>query len=297
MSTSRHDGKPTVCLTFDFDALSGWVAESQNPADVSRGEFAAVAVPRVLDLLDRHGIKATFFIPGHTALAYPRQVLDIQRRGHEIGHHGWAHESAGDFDIDTQREVLAKGFDALQKVTGERPVGYRAPRGSYSQDTIGLLLESGVRYNSHFSASDFHPYYLRLGDKWSATDRYTFGKTVDLVEMPFAWHLDDFVHFEFYGGFNSVMNPPSAVREVWQEEFDYAYENEPGAVVVLCMHPEVIGRGSRIRMLDSLIGYMAGRPGVTFARMSDYAAAWAADNPVDAWLASDSPLVPHPFEG
>lgn len=297
MTINEQDAKPTVCLSFDFDALSGWVGDSRNPADISRGEFAAVAVPRVLDLLDRHGIKATFFIPGHTALAYPRQVLDIQRRGHEIGHHGWAHESAGSCDIDTQREILAKGFDALQKVTGERPVGYRAPRGSYSPDTVDLLLESGIRYNSHFSASDFHPYYLRRGDRWTPDDRYTFGETVDLVEMPFAWHLDDFVHFEFYAGFNPIMNTPSGVREVWQGEFDYAYDHEPGGVVVFCMHPEVIGRGSRIRMLDSLLGYMAGRSGVTFARMGDYAATWAADNPVETWLASDSPLVPHPFEG
>ncbi|MRH92149.1 polysaccharide deacetylase family protein [Nocardia sp. SYP-A9097] len=154
MTNTEQPAKLTVCLSFDFDALSGWVADSRNPADVSRGEFAVVAVPRVLDLLDRHGIKATFFIPGHTALAYPRQVIDIQRRGHEIGHHGWAHEAAGESDVDTQREILAKGFDALQKVTGERPVGYRASRGSYGVETIDLLLESGIRYNSHFSASD-----------------------------------------------------------------------------------------------------------------------------------------------
>jgi peptidoglycan-N-acetylglucosamine deacetylase len=287
----------TVCLSFDFDALSAWVADSQNPADVSRGEFAAVAVPRILDLLDRHGIKATFFVPGHTALAYPNQVRDIQDRGHEIGHHGWVHEAAAAFDDATQREIFAKGFDALAKVTGERPVGYRSPNGSYNSTSIDILLENGFLYDSHFSASDFHPYYLRQGDTWSATEEYEFGTTVDLLELPFAWHMDDFVHFEFYGGFSTALNPPSAVREVWQGEFDYAYLHEPGGVVVICMHPEVIGRGSRIMMLDSLISHMASRPGVRFERMRDYAEQWRNDNSVETWLASDSPLVPRPFAG
>jgi peptidoglycan/xylan/chitin deacetylase (PgdA/CDA1 family) len=294
-SASEPDPRLTVCLSFDFDALSGWVGDSQNPADISRGEFAAVAVPRVLDLLDRHGIKGTFFVPGHTALAYPRHVLDIQGRGHEIGHHGWVHEAAATFDDDTQREIFAKGISALEKVTGERPVGYRSPGGSYNATSIDILLENEFLYDSHFSASDFRPYYLRQGDTWSATDAYAFGTTVDLVELPFAWHMDDFVHFEFYGGFSTTLNPPSAVREVWQAEFDFAYMHEPGGVVVICMHPEVIGRGSRITMLDALISNMASRPGVLFERMGDYARQWRKQNSVDAWLTSSSPLVPRPF--
>lgn len=289
------DRRLTVCLSFDFDALSGWVADSQNPADISRGEYAAVAVPRALDLLDRHGIKATFFVPGHTALAYPAHVRAIKARGHEIGHHGWAHEAAAEFDDATQREIFTKGADALEKVTGERPRGYRSPGGSYNSTSIDILLENGMVYDSHFSASDFHPYYLRQGDTWNATDAYSFGETVDLVEMPFAWHMDDFVHFEFYGGFSTTMNTPSAVQEVWRAEFDYAYLHEPGGVVVICMHPEVIGRGSRIAMLDSLIGHMASLPGVRFETMLDHAERWRGENSVEAWLASDSPIVPRPY--
>lgn len=254
-----------------------------------------MAVPRVLDLLDRHGVKSTFFIPGHTALAYPNHVLDIQRRGHEIGHHGWVHEEAASFDDDTQREIFGKGLEALAKVTGECPVGYRSPGGSYNSTSIDILKENQFLYDSHFSASDFHPYYLRQGDQWSATEAYRFGNTVDLVELPFAWHMDDFVHFEFIAGFSTTMNPPSAVREVWQAEFDYAYLHEPGGVVVICMHPEVIGRGSRILMLDALISYMAAHPGVRFERMADHAKRWRAENPVESWLASSSPLVPRPL--
>lgn len=297
MTYSSRDDDPrlSVCLSFDFDALSSWVADNQNPADVSRGEFAAVAVPRVLDLLDRHGIKGTFFVPGHTALAYPVQTRDIVARGHELGHHGWTHESAADFDDATQREIFAKGLDALKKVTGVRPLGYRSPGGSYNSTSIDILRENGIVYDSHFSASDFRPYYLRQGDKWNATEAYEFGTTTELVEMPFAWHMDDFVHFEFYGGFSTTMNTPSAVREVWQAEFDYAYLHEPGGVFVICMHPEVIGRASRISMLDSLISYMASHPGVRFERMIDHAETWRKNTSVEEWLGSTSPLVPKPF--
>ncbi|MGB3373893.1 MAG: polysaccharide deacetylase [Microbacterium sp.] len=254
-----------------------------------------MAVPRVLDLLDRHNIKATFFVPGHTALAYPQQVIAIRDRGHEIGHHGWVHEAAGELDDDAQREVFAKGFEALDKVVGVRPVGYRSPGGSYNAATIRILEENGFLYNSHFSSSDFFPIYLRRGDKWNATDPFVFGEPIDLVEMPFAWHLDDWVHFEFLGGFCTSLNPPSVVREAWQGEFDYAYQNAPGGVLVLCMHPEVIGRGSRITMLDQLLSYMAGHPGVEFARMQDYAEQWRNRMPLQDWLESSSPLVPRPF--
>jgi peptidoglycan-N-acetylglucosamine deacetylase len=295
---SHHAARLTVCLSFDFDAMSGWIGESTNAADISKGEFAAVAVPRILGLLERHGIKATFFVPGHTALAYPAHVNDIQTRGHEIGHHGWVHELPAQFDADRQREIFAKGLEALRKVTGSSPIGYRSPAVSYdTTSSLDVLLDNGIVYDSGFSASDFQPYYLRRGDTWSEDGAYTFGTTVDLVELPFAWHLDDFPHFEFLGGYSTTMNPPSVVREVWQAEFDYAYDHEPGGVVVICMHPEVIGRGSRITMLDSLIAYMASRPGVKFARMGDYASAWKERVPLQEWLASASPLVPRPYQG
>ncbi len=295
-SAQRAGAALTVCLSFDFDGPSGWLADdSRSIADVSRGEFAAVAVPRILDLLDKHGVSATFFVPGHTALAYPRHVEDILGRGHEVGHHGWVHETPGTFDLDRQREFFARGIDALERVAGIRPVGYRAPGIGYTPETIQVLAENGIAYDSGLSASDFQPYYLRQGDLLSATEPYLFGTTTGIVELPFAWALDDWVHFEYYAGQAMTLNAPSAVREVWQAEFDYAWEKEPGGVFILCMHPEVIGRGSRIMMLDSLIEHMASRPGVRFEKMADFATRWRSANTVDAWLASSSPLVPRPF--
>lgn len=284
----------SVCLTFDFDAMCGWVQSSDNPAEISRGEFGAVAVPRVLDLLDRHGIDATFFIPGHTVLAYPHLAREIRDRGHEIGHHGWAHEDAPELGPDGEREIFQRGLEALDQVVGVRPRGYRSPSGNYSAATIDVLLENDIEYNSHFSGSDFYPYYVRRGDRWSKTEPYEFGEPSELVEMPFAWHLDDFPHFEFLAGFSPTLNPPSVVREIWQGEFDYAHANCPGGVFVLCMHPDVIGRGYRITMLDGLVSYMKQQEGVVFTRMGDAAAGWRAANPLAEVLRNGSPVhAPH----
>lgn len=292
----KNETRLTVCLSFDMDGPSGWLAgDTSNIADVSRGEFTAIAVPRILRLLDRYAIPATFFVPGHTALAYPQHVQKILESGHEVGHHGWVHESPGLFDLDQQREFFARGLDALQRVTGLSPIGYRAPSSIYSAETIQVLVENGMLYDSGLSASDFHPYYLRQGDSLSNSEPMEFGETTSLVELPFAWHLDDWVHFDFAAGSATTLNPPSAVLEVWQAEFDYAWENEPGGVFTICMHPEVIGRASRILMLESLIKHMMSRSGVNFESMGVFAQRWTSEMPVDVWLSSDSPLVPKAF--
>jgi peptidoglycan-N-acetylglucosamine deacetylase len=281
----------SVCLTFDFDTHDAWLEGATNPADVSRGEFGAVAVPRILDLLARKNIKGSFYVPGFTATNYPWLVEQIHAAGHEIGHHGWKHEMAGAVDLDGQREIFEKGANALEKILGSRPVGYRSPNGSYSGDTFQVLLENNIMYNSHFSASDFHPYYQR-NDQWTGPGEFEFGAPIDLVEMPFAWHLDDFVHYEFLGGFTTALNAPSTVSEIWRGDFDWAYDHAPGGVIILCMHPGVSGRGHRMRMLEALIDYMASRPGVSFERVVDHATVWRDANPLDEYRRIRSALNP-----
>lgn len=291
MSTPGAD--LTVCLTFDFDTHDAWLAGATNPAHVSRGEFGAVAVPRVLDLLSRKDIDASFYVPGYTATNYPWLVEAIHGSGHEIGHHGWVHEEAAGRGIDGQREIFEKGASALEAVIGERPVGYRSPNGSYDSDSLTVLLENEIIYDSHFSASDFVPYYLR-DDVWPAPGDFQFGPPINIVEMPFSWHMDDFVHFEFLGGFTTTLNPPSVVREIWQGDFDWAYENAPGGVLVVCMHPGVIGRGHRLRMLEGLIDHMQDQPGVKFERMADYARRWRDANPLAQYALTRGPHNPRP---
>jgi peptidoglycan/xylan/chitin deacetylase (PgdA/CDA1 family) len=279
----------SVCLTFDFDALSPWAfgMAGGNVAALSRGEFGAVAVPRILSLLERHGIPATFFVPGHTALAYPELVREIRDAGHELGHHGWVHEPLSQLEPERERELLRRGLDALDGVAGVRPVGYRAPSVDVSSATVEILVEHGFLYDASFSGSDFEPYYLRTGDAFPADSEFEFGENVDLVGIPFSWALSDFQYFEFVPGVTGRQDPPSTVYEIWLAELEWAHGNVPGGVVDLCMHPQAIGRGSRLAMIERLIDAAATLDGVVFERLGDYAARWRSEHPLAEWLRSD----------
>ena len=283
------ESRLSVCLTFDFDALSPWVLEmaAGNVAALSRGEFGAVAVPRILDLLERHGIPATFFIPGHTALAYPDLVRRIHAAGHELGHHGWVHEGLSQATPAQEREYLQRGLEALDRVVGVRPLGYRAPGVDVSVNTVEILLEHGFLYDASFSGTDFEPYYLRRGDRFPPDGEYVFGESVDLVGIPFSWGMSDFQYFEFVPGFTSRQDPPSTVYEIWHGELVWAHANVPGGVYDLTMHPQAIGRGHRLVMVERLIEAAKSLDGIVFERLGDYAARWREHHPLAEWLAGN----------
>lgn len=270
----------TVCLSYDCDTIAVWPTAFRLDSSTmrSRGEFGAVALPRILSLLERHDVRATFFVPGFTALAYPGVVAEIHRHGHEIGHHGWMHEDASTFDAAGQRKLLGNGIAAIERVAGVRPTGYRAP-GGQADDPVDVLLKLGIEYVATYSATDFVPYYLRSGDRFSDVEPFAFGAPSELAVIPFSHSLNDFPNLEFVAGWTPTVHPPSSVLESWQAEFDWAYENSDGGVFFLTMHPQVIGRGSRLAMLERLIEHMAARPGVVFESASDYAARWRAAHP------------------
>ena len=276
-------------LTFDFDTMSVWIGsfKTRNPSMISRGEFGAVAMPRILDLLKRHGIAATFFVPGHTALAYPDLVRRIAGEGHEIGHHGWVHENPAEFDDAGERANIEKGLEALHRVAGVRPAGYRSPSWDFSERTVDILLDYGFRYDSSLMGADFTPYYARSGDRFDRVSPYVFGRNVDLVELPVTWLLDDFPHFE-HTDTNGGLSPASKVEEIWREEFDYARVHVPEGLYSITMHPQVIGRGSRLMMLERLIGYMT-QSGGRFGTMGSFAEQWRSANPLTVWDKSGAP--------
>jgi peptidoglycan-N-acetylglucosamine deacetylase len=275
----------SVCLTFDVDGTCSWINswQSNNPSMISRGEFDTIGLDRVLKMLAKHEGRATFFVPGHTAWAWPDLVKRIVDEGHEIGHHGWAHENPARLELDQERNIMDRGFEALEYATGQRPVGYRSAAWDFSPNTLDLLIDYGFVYSSSCMANDFYPYYLRKGDKWSTTEPYEFGDLVELVEIAPAWHLDDFPPFEYVWQGNSGLLPPSAVREYWQGDFDYMVANCPGGVYNLTCHPQFIGRGSRISMLDDLVGYMRQRADVRIEPLGDVAARFKDENPLDEW--------------
>lgn len=277
-----------IALTFDYDALSVWIGsfEATSPSMVSRGEFGPIALRRILKLLAEYNIKSTFFVPGHTALAFPDTVVAIREAGHEIGHHGWVHENPLSLDADRERWVMEKGLEALDRIAGVRPVGYRSPAWDNSPQTIPLLLEFGFDYESSLMGNDYEPYWCRLGDAFNATDEFTWGKPVDLVEVPVAWHLDDFPHFEYVWSKAGVLpgyRPPSDLLEIWKGEFDYLYDKVGKGILNITMHPQVIGRGHRLLFLEEFIRHVADRPGVGFTTLGDY---------VRDWRVGKSPALP-----
>jgi peptidoglycan-N-acetylglucosamine deacetylase len=266
-------------LTFDFDAISVWIGPmaAKSPSMISRGEFGVLGVERILRLLDKKEIKASFFIPGHTADTYPDSVRAIVVAGHEVGHHGYLHENPVALPSkEAERAVMERGLEALDKAAGIRPTGYRSPAWDNSPHTIDLLLEYEFRYESSLMAADYFPHWCRTGDVIHPEGRYEFGPLVDLVEMPVSWNLDDFPHFEYIRLENRIspgLSAASKVEEIWRDEFTYMYAEAPGGVLTITMHPQVIGRGHRMLMLERVLDFYASHDNVAFTTLADAAEA------------------------
>ncbi len=250
--------KPLVSLTFDFDALSIWIAMGQTtPTALSRGEFGVVGARRILALLAARDILATFFIPGHTADTYPDVCKEIQAAGHEIGHHGYDHVSPVGLGRDAERDQLRRGSDALERVTGVRPAGYRSPAWDLSAESVELLLAEGFTYDSSMMAHDYQPYRARSGDRIEPDNAVVFGPETTLWELPVSWSLDDFPHFEYHRG--GGLRPATGVFDNWLEDYLYMTEHEPDGVITYTCHPFVIGRGHRMRLLERLVDALLAR--------------------------------------
>lgn len=245
----------TVCLSFDFDALSVWFGfERTTPAMLNRGEFGArVGVPRILDLLDRHGVRATFFVPGHTVESFPRETETILERGHELAHHSYAHVDPSQQSPAEERADMERALDALERI-GVRPLGYRSPSADLSDVTLELVEEHGFVYDSSLMTDDFRPFHPRVGDRVSRDRPLARGRESTLWELPMCFELDDWPHFQFnFDPPRHGLATPGSVLEIWQGELEWMDANVDGGVLTVCMHPQVIGRAHRIAMLDRFI--------------------------------------------
>lgn len=271
-----YEAKPhAVCLTFDFDALSVWLGDhpAVTPAFLSRGEYGArVGVGRILELLAAYGILATFFVPGHTAESFPAAIEAILTAGHELAHHGYGHEDPSTQSPGEERRSMERGLEVLTRFLGHPPTGYRSPSWDYSPTTLRLLVEFGFLFDSSLFADDFHPYHPRIGDQVSVNEPLQLGREVDLWEFPVSFCLDDWPHFTFTFEPSRVgLSSPSKVFEIWAAEFDYMVEREGCGIFTLTMHPQVIGRGHRMALLERIIQHVLSKSSARFARMGDLA--------------------------
>ncbi|MFJ4287408.1 polysaccharide deacetylase [Paenarthrobacter nicotinovorans] len=239
--------KAAASFTFDVDAESCTIAH--DPSSTRRMSLMShqsygpkIAVPRLLQILHRQDIKATFFIPGFTAESYPDVVRRIADGGHEIAHHGYLHEPMQGIDAATEASYLDRGLEALASVAGVRPVGYRAPWWELNWQSPALLADRGFLYDSSLLDGDA-PYRLSVAEEDSR----------DIVEIPVDWALDDWEQYGFYPGVtgSGVIESPAKALEMWTLEAQ-AHHSQ-GSCFVLTNHPFISGRPSRAVALEQLI--------------------------------------------
>ena len=262
----------SICLSFDFDAMSVWFGyPNTTPAMLARGEYGArVGVPRVLELLKRYAIPATFFIPGHTIDSFPEAVATILDAGYEVGHHSYAHVDPSQLAPDEERRDMERGLEALRRVD-VTPLGYRSPSADFSTATLGLIEEYGFLYDSSLMADDFRPYHPRLGDHVTQQSPLVRGREARVWELPTCFEFDDWVHFQFnFNPYRNGTSAPSKVLEIWTADVDWMHEHVDGGILTVAMHPQVIGRGHRIAMLDQFIAHCLDRD-IRFRGMGDVA--------------------------
>jgi len=255
--TWPNGARVAVCLSFDVD---NELLQRANPLPVplSVGEYGATtSLPRILDLLDRHRVPATFFIPAMGIMLHPEMAPSILKSGrHEIGVHGWVHEFwPGIGDAVKEERLLTQSIEDLTKAAGKRPAGVRAPGSGFSPYTFDLIQKAGFLYDSSLLAAD-EPYEI-----------VSEGRPSGVIEMPISEVDND---YPYYGETaNGSLPYPNAVFEIYKAEFDLAFEER--TMFILTQHPHVGGRRSRIAQLDRLIGYIQSKPGVWFATLEQAA--------------------------
>lgn len=254
--------KAVVMLSFDLDGETLWWNEPGSmkgqPGPLSQGAYGPrEALPKILQVLARRDVRATFFVPSWVAERYPDAIAQIVAGKHEVAAHGVLHVSPNTLPPEEELRRLRNSIDVLTTLSGSRPAGYRAPSWALSDVTLELAAGEGFLYSSNLMDSD-RP--------------YVHANFPGLVELPVSWVLDDAPHFWFdEASWNKTIQTAATVGALWREEFDAVHAN--GGYFGLTMHPQIIGRPARLRMLEELIEWMQDFDGVWFAtgrEIADY---------------------------
>ncbi|MBM3394013.1 MAG: polysaccharide deacetylase [Betaproteobacteria bacterium] len=250
----KDGARCALALSFDSDHDTTELRDGgQSIGRLSWGQFGSrVGIPKILDILRRHDVRASFYVPAVTALLYPDEQRQLVADGHEVGIHGWIHELNANLGYDAERALMLRACDTLTQITGTRPVGLRTPSWDFSPHTLRIIREMGLRYDSSLMA-DEDCYELLENDE-----------PTGVVELPVEWVRDDAPYF-WMNRFAShrPYTPPTAVFDIFRREFDAAYAE--GGVCQITFHPHVIGYRSRIWILAELIRHARSHPDVWFA--------------------------------
>lgn len=254
------DARCAVAFSFDADHETNELRDGgKSIGRLAWGQYGPrVGAPRILDLLKRHDVKATFYVPAVAALLHPDEQRRVIAEGHEIGIHGWIHELNSVLPYEAERDLMFRSTDTLEKITGVRPVGLRTPSWDFSPNTLRIEKELGLLYDSSLMA-DEDCYELLLE-----------GEPSGVVEFPVEWIRDDAPYFMMNRmGPHRPYTPPSDVFDIFKRELDGAWE--AGGVFQLTCHPHVIGYRSRIWIIDELIRHAKAKGSVWFATHAEVA--------------------------
>lgn len=253
-SAWKDGARCAVALSFDSDHETNELRDGgKSLGRLSWGQYGSrVGVPRILKLLHRYGVRATFFVPAVAALLHPDEQCRVVGEGHEVGIHGWIHELNSQLPYAAERDLILRSADTLETMTRVRPVGLRTPSWDFSPHTLAIIKEMGLLYDSSLMADE--DCYELLNN----------GEPTGIVELPVEWVRDDAVYLAM-DRFRSIrpFMPPQDVLAIFLREFDAAYEE--GGVFQLTMHPHIIGYRSRIWMVEELIRHAQARSDVWFA--------------------------------
>ena len=244
-------GRCAIALTFDCDLEARALAGGGGAEALAAGQYGVRAgLPRIQRLLKSHGVHGTFFLPAVSALLHAETARSLIAAGHEIGLTSWMSEPAATLPAETQQELLTGARTTLETATGQKPTGFRAARGQFSAATLPVLRDLGIIYDSSFAGDD-DPYEL-TGN----------GEPTGLVELPYG--LDDSVYFDGSSG-----TSPEEVFDIFRRELEIA--SVEGGLLVLRLHPEIVGRRSRLWIIDEFIKVARTLPGTWITTLADIA--------------------------
>ncbi|MGH7011463.1 MAG: polysaccharide deacetylase family protein [Caulobacteraceae bacterium] len=264
--TWKGGAQAAFALSFDSDHETNELRDGgRSIGRLAWGQYGSrVGVPRILSMLARQDVAATFYVPAVSALLHPEEQKRIIAEGHEIGIHGWIHELNSLLPEADERDLMLRSADALEKVCGVRPVGLRTPSWDFSPSTLKIEKEMGLLYDSSLMA-DEDCYELLLE-----------GEPAGVIELPVEWVRDDAVYFSM-NRFTPARpyTPPAAVLDIFRRELDAAFE--AGGIFQLTCHPHIIGYRSRFWILEELIAAAKAKGRWWFATHAEIAR-YAKDN-------------------
>jgi len=256
----KNGARLAVALSFDSDHETIELRfGGKSYGKMSQGQYGARrGTPRILALLERHGVPATFFMPAVSAMLNPDEAKAVVGAGHELGIHSWIHEFNSTLDHVTERDLAMRAADVLETLSGRRPVGMRTASWDFSPHTLKIIREMGLLYDSSLMADD---------DPYELLDE---GEPSGIVELPVEWIRDDAIYFNMDR--MASLRPytgPQTVLDIFRRELEAAHAE--GGLYVLTMHPHHIGHRSRIFILDEIIRLAKAMPDVWFATHEEIA--------------------------